>query len=152
MFTCFTFVSSVINFFYFKELVFITWSLPWLAATPLPVWQAQPNPGSAFQLISWIALDPAGRVEHVGAGVPDEVPVGGGLQHRAVHKLAPGLVYYMWKQRQGSPGACIIKLITVEIYSFRDKLECLSLNFWLSRKGLPGTNTLAYYGNRRLRP
>ncbi len=26
-----------------------------------------------------------------------------------------------------SPGACIIKLITAVIYSFRNKLECLSL-------------------------
>ncbi len=50
------------------------------------------------------------------------------------------------------PGACIIKHITAVIYSFRNKLEHLSLNTRLGRKGLPGTNTLAYYGNRKLRP
>jgi hypothetical protein len=49
-------------------------------------------------------------------------------------------------------GACIIKLITAIIYSFRNKLECLSINTRLGWKGLPGTNTLAYYGNRKLRP
>jgi hypothetical protein len=48
--------------------------------------------------------------------------------------------------------ACIIKLITAVIYSFRNKLACLSLNTWLGWKGLPGTNTVAYYGNRKLRP
>ncbi len=41
-------------------------------------------------------------------------------------------------------GACITILITAVIYGFRNKLECLNL------KGLPGTNTLAYYGNRKL--
>ncbi len=49
------------------------------------------------------------------------------------------------------PGAYIIKLITAVIYSFHNKLECLSLNTRLGRKCLPGTNTLAYYGNRKLR-
>jgi hypothetical protein len=37
------------------------------------------------------------------------------------------------------PGTCIIKLITVTIYGFRNKLECLSLNKKLGWKGLPGT-------------
>ncbi len=50
------------------------------------------------------------------------------------------------------PGACIIKLITAAIYGKRNKLEYLSLNTRLGWKGLPGTNTLAYYGNRKLRP
>ncbi len=48
-------------------------------------------------------------------------------------------------------GACIIKLITAVIYGFPNKLECLSLNTRLGWKGLPGTNTLAYHGNRKLR-
>ncbi len=51
-----------------------------------------------------------------------------------------------------APGACIIKLITAVIYSFRNKLECLSLNTRLDWKRLPGTNTLAYYGNHKIRP
>jgi hypothetical protein len=46
------------------------------------------------------------------------------------------------------PGACIIKLIAAVIYGFHNKLECVSLNTRLGWKGLPGTNTLAYYGNR----
>ncbi len=50
-----------------------------------------------------------------------------------------------------SPGSCILKLITAVIYGFRNKLECLSLNTRLGWKGLPGTNTLAYYRNRKLR-
>jgi hypothetical protein len=50
------------------------------------------------------------------------------------------------------PGACIIKLITAVIYGFRNKLECFSLNTKLGWKGLQGTNTLAYYVNRKLRP
>jgi hypothetical protein len=50
-----------------------------------------------------------------------------------------------------APGLCIIKLITVVIYSFRSKLECFSLNTRLGWRGLQGTNTLAYYGNRKLR-
>ncbi len=33
-----------------------------------------------------------------------------------------------------------------------NKLECLTLNTRLGWKGLPGINTLAYYGNRILRP
>jgi hypothetical protein len=53
-----------------------------------------------------------------------------------------------WKWR--IPGACIIKLITAVIYGFRNKLECLSLKTRLGWKSLPGTNTLAYYGNRKL--
>ncbi len=49
-------------------------------------------------------------------------------------------------------GVCIIKLITAVICGFRNKLECLSLNTRLGWKGLPGTNTLADYGNYKLRP
>ncbi len=49
-------------------------------------------------------------------------------------------------------GACIIKRITAVIYGFRNKLECLSLNNRLGWKGLLGTNTLAYYKTRKLRP
>jgi hypothetical protein len=45
----------------------------------------------------------------------------------------------------------IIKLITAVIYGFRNKLECLSLNTRLGWRGLPGTNTLAYYRNHKLR-
>ena len=37
------------------------------------------------------------------------------------------------------------------IYGFQNKLECLSLNTRLSWKGLPGTNTLAFSGNGKLR-
>ncbi len=48
------------------------------------------------------------------------------------------------------PGACNIKLIMVVIYGFCNKLECFSLNARLSWKGLPGINTLAHYGNRKL--
>jgi hypothetical protein len=51
-----------------------------------------------------------------------------------------------------APGVCIIKRITAVIYGLRNKLECLSLNIRLGGKGLPGTNTLAYYGNRKLWP
>jgi hypothetical protein len=51
-----------------------------------------------------------------------------------------------------APGACIIKLITAVIYAFHNKLECLSLNTRLGWKGLPGTNTLAYYRNLKLPP
>jgi hypothetical protein len=51
-----------------------------------------------------------------------------------------------------APGTCIIKLIKAVIYSFRNKLEGLSLNTKLGWRVLPGTNTLAYYGNRKLRP
>ncbi len=50
------------------------------------------------------------------------------------------------------PGACTTKLIVAVIYGFRNKLPCLTLNTRLGWKGLPGTNTLAYYGNRKLRP
>ncbi len=35
------------------------------------------------------------------------------------------------------------------MYVFRNKLKCLSLNTRLGWKGLPGTNTLAYYENRK---
>jgi hypothetical protein len=48
-------------------------------------------------------------------------------------------------------GACIKKYITAVIYGFSNKLEFLSLITRLGWKGLPGTNTLAYYGNRKLR-
>jgi hypothetical protein len=51
-----------------------------------------------------------------------------------------------------APGACIIKLITAVIYGFRNKQECLTLNTRLGWKGLPGTKTLVYYGNHKLRP
>jgi hypothetical protein len=51
-----------------------------------------------------------------------------------------------------SPGACIIKLITTVIYGIRNKLVCLTLNTELGWKGLPGTNTLAYYRNHKLQP
>ncbi len=51
-----------------------------------------------------------------------------------------------------APGACIIKLITAVIYSFHNKLECLTLNTRLGWKGLPEINALAYYGNRKLQP
>ncbi len=48
----------------------------------------------------------------------------------------------------GTSGAYIIKLITAVIYGFCAELECLSLNARLGWKGLLGTNTLAYFGNR----
>jgi hypothetical protein len=35
---------------------------------------------------------------------------------------------------------------------FPYKLERVSLNTRLGWKGLPGANTVAYYGNRKLRP
>ena len=47
------------------------------------------------------------------------------------------------------PAACIIKLITVLMYGFCNKLEGLSLNTRLGWKGLPGANTLVYYENRK---
>ncbi len=47
---------------------------------------------------------------------------------------------------------CIIKRITAIIYGYHNKLECLSLNARLGWRGLPGTNTLAYYRNRKLWP
>ncbi len=43
------------------------------------------------------------------------------------------------------PGAFFIKLITVIIYGFCNKLECFTLHSRLGWKGLPWTNTLAYY-------
>jgi len=49
-------------------------------------------------------------------------------------------------------GGSIIKLITAVIYGFCNKIECLSINTKLCWKGLPGSNTLAYYGNRKLQP
>jgi hypothetical protein len=49
-------------------------------------------------------------------------------------------------------GAGIIKPITAVIYSFRKLLEGLSPNTRLGWEGLPRTKTLAYYGNRKLRP
>jgi hypothetical protein len=48
-------------------------------------------------------------------------------------------------------GACIIKLITDVIYGFHNKLECLSLASLSSLVQCLGKNTLAYYGNRKLR-
>jgi hypothetical protein len=50
------------------------------------------------------------------------------------------------------PGACIIKRITAEIYGLCNEPECLSINTRLGWKGLPGTNTQAYYRNRKLQP
>ncbi len=44
------------------------------------------------------------------------------------------------------PGACIIKLITDIIYSFCNKLECLSLASLSSLVQCLGTNTVAYNG------
>jgi hypothetical protein len=38
------------------------------------------------------------------------------------------------------------------IYRVRNKLEGFSLNSILGWKGYLGTNTIAYYGNRKLRP
>jgi hypothetical protein len=49
-----------------------------------------------------------------------------------------------------TPGANPLNLYTVVIYGVCNKLECLSLNIKLGWKGLPGTNPLAYYGNRKL--
>jgi hypothetical protein len=49
-------------------------------------------------------------------------------------------------------GAFIIKHITTVIYGFRNKLGHLSVNTRLGWEGLPGTNTLAYYESRKLRP
>jgi hypothetical protein len=45
---------------------------------------------------------------------------------------------------RSNPGACIIKLITVVIYGFRNKLECLSLNIRLGWKGFPWANTVLF--------
>jgi hypothetical protein len=50
------------------------------------------------------------------------------------------------------PGPYIIKLITAVIYRLHNKLECFSLYTRLGWKGLQGTNTLAYCGNRKLWP
>jgi hypothetical protein len=52
----------------------------------------------------------------------------------------------------GAPGACIIKLVTAVIYGFCNNLERVSPNTRLGWKGFPETNTLAYYGNRKLPP
>jgi hypothetical protein len=52
----------------------------------------------------------------------------------------------------GPAGACIIKLIKAVIYSFCNKLECLSLASLSSLVYCLGANTLAYYGNRKLWP
>jgi hypothetical protein len=49
-----------------------------------------------------------------------------------------------------APGPSLIKPITAVIYSFRNKLECFSLNTKLGWKGLQGANTLAYNGNCKL--
>ncbi len=48
--------------------------------------------------------------------------------------------------------ACIIKLIMAVIYGFCNKLEYLSIIISLGWKGLPGTNTQAYYENCKFRP
>ncbi len=64
-------------------------------------------------------------------------------------KIFKFLVLNIFSNRQV---ACIIKLITAVIYGFRNKLECLTLKTRLSWKGLPRTNTLADYGNLKLRP
>jgi hypothetical protein len=48
-----------------------------------------------------------------------------------------------------APGTGIIKLIAAVIYGFRNKQECLSLKIRLGWKGLPGTNTIAYYRNSK---
>jgi len=53
---------------------------------------------------------------------------------------------------KNTPAYFIVKLTTAVIYGFHNKLEYLSLNTRLSWKSLPGTNTLAYYGNHKLRP
>ncbi len=53
---------------------------------------------------------------------------------------------------QNSPGACIIKLIKDVLNGFRNKLECLSLASLSNLVLCLGTNTLAYYGNRKLHP
>ncbi len=71
-------------------------------------------------------------------------------------------LYWDWICRRGKvcgiccsncPEACIIKCIMAILYGFRMKLDHLSLN---TRQGfpafLPGTNTLAYYRNRKLWP
>ncbi len=60
--------------------------------------------------------------------------------------LQPSLISAEAPDQLGlAPGDCIIKLITPVSYVFVKKLECLSLNTRLDWKGLPGTNTLAYY-------
>jgi hypothetical protein len=51
-----------------------------------------------------------------------------------------------------APGANVIKLFMAVIYSFSNEFECLSVNTSIGWKGLPGTSTLAYYGNRTLQP
>ncbi len=62
-------------------------------------------------------------------------------------------IYYSRKKfYYKGPGACIIKYITTLIYGFHNKLGCLSLNTRLGWKGLPGKNSLAYYGNCKLWP
>ncbi len=57
-----------------------------------------------------------------------------------------------WRLYNLDPWAYIKKLINSIIYGFCNTLECLSLNTILGWRGLPGTNTLAYYGNCKLRP
>ncbi len=63
-----------------------------------------------------------------------------------------GIVYAEISFMKLIPGACIIKVVTDVIYGFCNKLECLSINTRLSWIGWPGTNTLTYYGNHKLRP
>jgi hypothetical protein len=48
--------------------------------------------------------------------------------------------------------ACILKPIPAVIYGFCYELVCLPLNTRLGWKGLPKTNTLAYYRNCKLWP
>ncbi len=55
------------------------------------------------------------------------------------------------KKEVFSPGACIIKLITLVIYNFRNELECMSLASLSSLVKCLGKNTQAYYRNRKLR-
>ncbi len=67
------------------------------------------------------------------------------------------ITYYTGKckakvKASNTPWACVIKLSTAVIYGFRNKLDGLSPNTRLGLKGLPGINTLAYYGNLKLRP
>ncbi len=52
----------------------------------------------------------------------------------------------------GPAKPCKIKFITAVIQVFRNKLECLSLASISSLVYSLLTNTLAYYGNRKLRP
>jgi hypothetical protein len=72
--------------------------------------------------------------------------------HNSVHYVECHYTERHYAECHNGHQGPIIKLITAIIYSFCNKLECLSLNTRLDWKGLPGTNTLAYYGNCKLRP